>query len=127
MSQHRIEADDQFYRAINPIHWEKNRVKARAFKPRGNEDISVDWAKLTTPADSAKPWIKVWGVVRLGTLTAKSIRDEGLNLDPDPKPDNQAHCLISGHLLHSAGGDGVLVRQRLARTCNELGVLGPFT
>ena len=126
MSLQGIEADDQFYRAINPYHWEKNKVKPRAFRPRPNEDISVDWAKLTTPQESAKPWIKDWKVVRLGVLTARSIRDVGLNLEPDPKTDNQAHCLISGHLLHSDDGDGVLTRQQLARTCNELGVLGPF-
>lgn len=127
MSFQGIEADDQFYRAIHPYHWEMNKVKPRAFKPKPNEDISVDWAKLTTPTESANPWIREWGEVRLGILTAKSIRDEGLDVDPDPKPDNQAHCLISGDLLHDDDGDGLRARQRLARTCNEAGVLGPFT
>ena len=105
------------------MHWDKkNKVRARAFKPKNGESISVDWSELITPIESARPWVDRFGEIRLGQLTASSVWDEGLDLVYDPKPENIAHFVIPG-----LEADGTLARLHLARACDAKGVLGPFT
>jgi hypothetical protein len=60
------------------------------------ERISVDLARLSTPEESLGrvPTDRGFG---LGQLSVGKIRGLGLDIEPDPLVDNQAHCHIVGN------------------------------
>lgn len=115
--------NDEFFRAINPIHWEQDSVRPRAFKPKAGNGLSVDWAELITAKESARRWVLQWGPTRLAVLTAHLVWDSGLHLRYSAEPNNKAHCEILGELLSNNSPEGTQVRVRLARECR---VIGPF-
>lgn len=92
-----IAAGDALYRRLAPEHINADgSVNSAAFKLSGKPDpsISVDLARLTTPADSLaganRPGF------RLGTLIASLPRNIGLRVRHDPLPGNRAHSVIEG-------------------------------
>ena len=104
----------------------KNKIRPRAFKPKNDEWISVDWEALTTAEESARPWVLTWDCpIMLGELAANLVWQEGLEINYDWKPENKAHCLIIGELLHSDSPEGTEARARLARGCTPLGPYSP--
>lgn len=85
--------------------------------------MSVDWAELTTPEESAGRG-DPFGPHRLAVLTAGLIWKLDLVVLRSCKPENAAHCDIWGDLLSDGSSQGVELRARLA---NELSrVLGPY-
>lgn len=80
---------------------DKNKkIQLGAFKPKGNDELSVNWSKHSTPKDSmTNP--EVQGVVSFRVLKLR-IPELGLQVLHDPwKPpthpiDNRAHSVIKG-------------------------------
>lgn len=92
-----IEDDDDLFRRIAPdFLLPDGTITSAAFKLRGQPDpnISVDLARLTSPAASLAP-VQGRGF-RLGVLKAHAPRVLGLRVDHDPQKGNPAHSLILG-------------------------------
>lgn len=90
-----IADDDDLYRRIAPDHVDPDgSVNSGAFKYRGRpaNRISVDLARLTTPAAALAPR-PTFG---LGSLTAGDPRRLGLAVHHEPIPGNTAHSVIEG-------------------------------
>ena len=108
-------------------HFKNSRVRPRAFAPPPNKGLSVDWAALTIPSQSAQRQAHRWGYepTPVAEVSAGLVCDIGLDIQRKQEPDNDAHCEIYGS-LQQMGGDpeGTSARQRLANECT---VLGPFT
>ena len=91
----KIADDDQLYRRLAPEHVNPDgTVNSAAFK-RGkqyDQSISVDLARLTTPARvlASRPGFG------LGILPTSVPRSMGFTVRHDPLPDNPAHSLIEG-------------------------------
>ena len=116
---------DSFYRAVDPTqHFKNNRVKPRAFAPKPNEGLSVDWSALTSPDKSAQRQAHRWDYAPtpVAEVSAVLVWDIGLDIRPMPEANNNAHCEIYGSLLYSVP-EGTSARQRLANECTTL---GPF-
>ena len=117
---------DSFYRAVDPKQFKNNRVKPRAFAPKPNEGLSVDWAALTSPSESAQRQARRWAYepTRVAEVSAGLVWDIGLDIRRKSEPDNDAHCEIYGSLLQIGSvPEGTSARQRLANECTKL---GPF-
>ena len=119
--------DDSFFRVADPrYHLKKNKgIKPSLFKSKNNEGLSVDWAARTCARESARRQAHRWDYAptHVAEVRASLVLELGLNVRPDPKPENDSHCEIYGFLLHNGPPEGTLARQRLA---NECIVLGPF-
>lgn len=95
-----ITEDDELYRriSIHPSHWKNaTTVSSAAFRLKKGEDgISVDLARLTTPEKSVLNREKY----RLAVLKASVPMSEGLSCVHDPLEDgtNDAHSLIVGNI-----------------------------
>lgn len=118
---------DAFYRAVDPTRHVKrnNNFKPGAFKPRENEELSVDWAAKTYPMESARRQAHRWDFkpTPVAQVGANLVTELELNVRYVPIPDNDAHSEIYGSLLHDGRPEGTLARQRLANECTNL---GPF-
>jgi hypothetical protein len=97
----RVEAiadDDMLYRRL-ASHCIRpgDTVSSAAFKTRNQWDreISVDLARLTTPARAFAPVAHRPGF-KLGRIVAGVPRALGFEVRHDPRPDNEAHTLIVG-------------------------------
>ena len=90
---------DSLYRRISPRHYVPGengmRVSSAAYKLRGSEDgFSVNLARMSTPEET----LQQGGMPRMGVgeLEARIPLGMGFHLKHDPKPDNQAHVLMTG-------------------------------
>ena len=95
-----IREEDILYRRLSPNHINKatQEVVSNAYKLNGEPDreISVDLAKLTTPAKSLA-CVKDRPGFRIGALLVKDVQSLGLTVQYAPLPDNPAHCVIKGN------------------------------
>jgi len=99
---------------------DKNKkIQLGAFKPKGNEELSVNWSKHSTPQDSmTNP--EVQGVISFEVLKLR-VQELGLQVLHDPwKPpinpiDNRAHSVIKG--LPPKGPSKIRMRVILRDLC----------
>ncbi len=92
-----IADDDWLYRRVMGYCIVGGKVSSSAFKNRRKKpetEISVDLAKLVSPEES----LRRAGMEHLSVvaLQARDPRALGLEVIPDPLPDNDAHALIVG-------------------------------
>ena len=99
-----LDTDDLFRRVIftDPNYiMPDNRLTSLAFKPRRingiKEGVSVDIARLTTPARSIVNHNKY----RLYSVTANQVRQIGLDCEHNPIQGDDAHALIVGNFKGS--------------------------
>jgi len=93
-----IEDEDELYRRLGPDHFNPDgSVNSNAFKQGGKpvNSISVDLARLTTPAASLARAGARMGF-GLGVLVARTPRSLGFSVEHAPTPDNLSHSLIRG-------------------------------
>ncbi len=99
-----FQSDDVFYRYIHPkLADEEGWPNSGAFD---DDELSVDWARLADVEQvvGRRPGHGIVGVT-------KRVCDElGLDVIPDPLPENPAHCLILGRKTGS-------IRRRLKERC----------
>lgn len=89
-----IAPDDELYRRLAPDCVTQGQVNSNAYKKGGKPDksISVDLARLTSPAQS----LASRSTFGLGILVARVPLDLGFDVRHAPIPGNDAHSLIEG-------------------------------
>lgn len=112
----RLLHDDEFYRAINPkFHLKPDgRLSSAAFSNTSNtQEMSVDWAELSTPAETVGRFPDWPAGKCVASVTAGTCWNLDQSIEFSPTPHNPAHTGIVGVKTDS-------VRRKLARTAKIL-------
>ena len=108
------QSPEHVFRALASEEFIRAEGQIRAFAFLSNGGVSVDHGGRATPQQTATRTPRKPGVC---ALPLQTIADEGLFLQPDPLPQNDAHCLIvraQGDLRKLPDG----VAKRLARAAS---------
>ena len=88
----KIGDDDELYRRVAPEWVTDGAINSAAYSTNDPDGISVDLARLTTPEETRA---RALGAANgVGVVAVRIPRGQGLEVRPDPQPDNPAHCLI---------------------------------
>lgn len=98
--------DDLLLRQVNPAHLVDDKPSSQAFNPTPKDSgmLSVDDARITSPAKSYEHFTNTLGYESAGTwgISHKEISDNSdLTVTVDKQPDNAAHCLIDFNAVTS--------------------------
>lgn len=108
--------DDEFYRAINPdVHLKPNgTLSSAAFCNSTNtNELSVDWAELSTPAQTVGRFPNWPAGKCVASVTAETCSVHNQSIEYSPTRKNPAHSGIIGNKTAST-------RKKLARAANLL-------
>lgn len=105
-----FQPDDLFYRLIPQVFIDvrRRRISPGAFSNTSQtNEMSVDWAQLSTPAESAARWKAAIAVGQFAKQACDELQQTCLY---QPVSNNPAHCAVVGAKPES-------VRKRFARAC----------
>lgn len=91
-----FEPDDRFFRLIPQVFIDskRGRISPGAFSnTTGTDEMSVDWALLSTAAESQARWPRPAAV---GQFTKQLCDDLQQSCGYQPLPENLAHCAVVG-------------------------------
>ena len=96
-----FEPDDLFFRAIPQefVDLKRKRISPGAFSnTTRTEEMSVDWAFLSTASESMARWAKP---VAIGQFVKRICDDLQQQCVYQPLPENPAHCAVIGRKPNS--------------------------
>ena len=88
--------NDTFYRVLHEYWVDDGEVSPAAFQnTTGTNAMSVDWAALSTPDQTAGRFTQ-WGIRRIAVLVASLCWAQGQTIEHKPSRHNQSHTAIVG-------------------------------
>ena len=89
---------DEFYRAINPIFFDKGKILRAAFQnTTGTDRMSVDWTRFSTPEIVLGNFPRWGGGAAVALITARLCIEEcSQEIEYTPETENPAHCDVVG-------------------------------